>query len=100
MIEILKDNLNVSELIKGNFEQVHRVKGQTSIFNLDVILDYHAGLFPMKEEGTYQFSMMQDPSNAKQFYDKNTHRKAQFEGWDYIVFGTIFQSKETSAGNM
>ena len=100
MNEILMDNLSVSEVIKGNFEQVHRVIGQTSIYNLEVILDYHAGLFPMKKDGNYSFSMMQDGVNAKQFYDKNTSKKAQFEGWEYIVFGTIFESRESGAGHM
>ena len=98
MQEVLTDNFTVSELIKGNFEQVHRIKASSLIYNLEIILDFHAGLFPMKEGSTYNFSVMQDKHKTEQYYHRKNDTRKEFQDWDYITFGTIFEVKSRSEG--
>ena len=101
MQEILSDNLTVSELIKGNFEQVHRIKGNSLIYNLEIILDVHSGLFPMDKESTYNFSIMQDKHKMEQYYqNRPNQQRKEFQNWDYITFGTIFDTKNRSDNRM
>ena len=101
MKELIRDNLLVSKLIKGNFHEVHRIEAKTSIYNLEMILDFHSGLFPMKEGSTYSFSIIQDKHQTEQYYeDKNTETKQEFDDWDYVVFGTVFDVKETADNNV
>ena len=92
MKELMADNLTVTKLIKGNFEQVHRIEAKTSIYNLEMILDFHAGLFPMEEHNTYSFSILQDKHQTEQYYqDRESEKKQEFEDWEYVVFGVVFE---------
>ena len=101
MQEILTDNFTVTELIKGNFEQVHRINGSSLIYNLEIILDFHSGLFPMSEDITYNFSIMQDKHKMEQFYqNRRNQKRKEFEDWEYITFGTIFEVRNKSKSLM
>ena len=97
MQELLTDNFTVNELIKGNFEQVHRVKGNSLIYNLEIILDIHSGLFPMDKDLNYSFSILQDKHKMEQYYqNRRANQRKEFKDWEYITFGTIFEIRNKS----
>eukprot|EP01071_Lankesteria_metandrocarpae_P001082 Lankesteria_metandrocarpae@DN1265_c0_g1_i1.p1 len=95
---IFEDRLLVRSLDNSKFEKVSRIKGKSSAFDADVVLDIHRELFPVSVKESMDLGL------ATQVTGTGNEGSAVIEGssyslmdeYDYVMYGKVFKTEDKS----
>ena len=78
-----------------------RVQGKSDIYDIQISLDVNSELFKVEGGNTYYFALNQHKTKQDETYDVNEdYSQDIYAEWDYITYGTVFETKETAKDRM
>eukprot|EP00921_Rhytidocystis_pertsovi_P009891 GHVQ01015856.1.p1 GENE.GHVQ01015856.1~~GHVQ01015856.1.p1 ORF type:complete len:129 (-),score=18.80 GHVQ01015856.1:266-652(-) len=93
---LFEDRFMIRSVDWNRFENVLRMRGKSSGYDADLILDVHSHLFPVKNDESVYLGLTTSVSNQNtgdEWLSSNTI----LEDYDYVMYGRAFKIEDKTA---